>query len=70
MQRSPVSSALMKLKQKRKTSASRQRLCRKGLHRMTADNTYDHPTKGPECRECKRTYMREYMREVRAAARR
>jgi hypothetical protein len=44
-------------------------LCRKGLHRMTASNTYEHPTKGAECRECKRTYMREYMREVRASRR-
>jgi hypothetical protein len=35
---------------------------------MTPSNTYDHPSKGPECRECKRTYMREYMREVRAAS--
>jgi hypothetical protein len=57
-------------KQKPKKSAPRQRLCAKGLHRMTADNTYEHPSKGPECRECKRTYMREYMRELRAAARR
>lgn len=58
------------MKRKQKKRASRIQLCRKGLHRMTADNTYEHPSKGPECRECKRTYMREYMREVRAAARR
>jgi hypothetical protein len=37
-------------------------LCKKGLHRMTATNTYQHPAKGAECRECKRTYMRDYMR--------
>jgi hypothetical protein len=37
---------------------------------MTAANTYDHPTKGPECRTCKRDYMREYMRQHRAEARR
>jgi hypothetical protein len=43
-------------------------LCKKGLHRMTPDNTYRHPAKGPECRECKRAYMRGYMREVRAEA--
>jgi hypothetical protein len=42
--------------------------CKKGLHRMTPDNTYHHPAKGPECRECKRAYMRVYMRIVRAAA--
>jgi hypothetical protein len=35
---------------------------------MTRDNTYHHPAKGPECRECKRNYMRGYMREVRAEA--
>ena len=35
---------------------------------MTRDNTYHHPAKGPECRECKRTYMRRYMRQVRAEA--
>ncbi len=40
--------------------------CAKGLHPMTADNTYEHPSKGAECRECKRAYMREYMREARA----
>jgi hypothetical protein len=33
---------------------------------MTPDNTYHHPAKGPECRECKRAYMRDYMRELRA----
>jgi hypothetical protein len=33
---------------------------------MTSANTYEHPSKGPECRECKRDYMRDYMREVRA----
>jgi len=43
-------------------------MCRKGLHRMTSANTYEHPTKGPECRACKRAYMRDYMREVRARA--
>jgi len=37
-------------------------LCKKGLHRMTAANTYQHPAKGAECRECKRSYMRDYMR--------
>lgn len=36
---------------------------------MTRANTYEHPSKGPECRECKRAYMREYMREARAAGR-
>jgi hypothetical protein len=35
---------------------------------MDVANTYDHPSKGPECRECKRSYMRDYMREARAAA--
>jgi hypothetical protein len=42
--------------------------CAKGLHAMTRDNTYEHPSKGAECRECKRTYMRAYMREVRQSA--
>jgi hypothetical protein len=41
-------------------------MCNKGLHRLTADNTYVHPTKGAECRECKRAYMRDYMRTKRA----
>jgi hypothetical protein len=41
--------------------------CKKGLHRMTPANTYRHPAKGPECRECKRNYMRRYMRELRAS---
>ena len=41
-------------------------MCDKGLHRMTSENTYIHPTKGPECRECKRAYMRDYMRARRA----
>ena len=41
-------------------------LCKKGLHRMTAQNTYQHPAKGPECRECKRSYMRDYMRTKRS----
>lgn len=41
-------------------------LCKKGLHRMTPSNTYRHPAKGAECRECKRNYMRGYMRELRA----
>ena len=44
----------------------RGKRCKKGLHRMTPDNTYLHPSKGPECRECKREYMRLYMREARA----
>ncbi len=44
-------------------------LCKKGLHRLDAANTYDHPSKGPECRECKRDYMRDYMRELRARMR-
>jgi hypothetical protein len=35
---------------------------------MDRANTYDHPSKGPECRECKRAYMRDYMRAARAAA--
>ena len=35
---------------------------------LVTGNTYRHPAKGPECRECKRTYMRGYMREVRAEA--
>jgi len=35
---------------------------------MTRDNTYQHPAKGPECRECKRNYMRTYMRKLRAKA--
>jgi len=51
-------------------SVARGRLCKLGLHRMTAANTYLHPGKGPECRMCKREYMREYMRERRMAARR
>ena len=42
-------------------------LCKKGLHRMTAENTYQHPAKGAECRECKRSYMRDYMRSRRTA---
>jgi len=46
----------------------RYRLCAKGLHSMTRDNTYEHPTKGAECRECKRAYMRDYMREARRTA--
>ena len=41
-------------------------MCKKALHRMTPANTYHHPAKGPECRECKRTYMRDYMRKLRA----
>lgn len=44
-------------------------LCKKGLHRLDAANTYEHPSKGPECRECKRDYMRDYMRELRAKMR-
>ena len=32
---------------------------------MIGDNVYHHPQKGPECRECKREYMRTYMRERR-----
>ena len=47
---------------------SRAHLCKKGLHRMTTDNTYPHPQKGAECRACKREYMRDYMRERRALA--
>ena len=46
--------------------ATKRSFCPKGLHRMTSDNTYQHPSKGAECRECKREYMRAYMREVRA----
>ena len=52
----------------RTTKSSKRGLCKKGLHRMSASNTYQHPSKGPECRECKRSYMREYMREVRASS--
>ena len=44
-------------------------LCKKGLHRLDRANTYEHPSKGPECRECKREYMRGYMRELRARLR-
>ncbi len=44
-------------------------LCKKGLHRLDPGNTYEHPSKGPECRECKRDYMRGYMRELRAKLR-
>ena len=44
-------------------------LCKKGLHRLDPANTYEHPSKGPECRECKRDYMRDYMRELRAKMR-
>jgi len=51
----------------RKTGA-KVSLCPKKLHRMTPENTYEHPSKGAECRECKRDYMREYMREARARA--
>jgi hypothetical protein len=51
-------------------SIRRPTTCRKGLHRMTAQNTYYHPGKGFECRACKRDYMRDYMRERRAEARR
>lgn len=40
--------------------------CKAGLHRLTLENRYEHPQKGTECRECKRSYMREYMRAVRA----
>jgi len=43
-------------------------LCKKGLHRMTERNTYEHPAKGAECRECKRSYMRDYMRSRRSSA--
>jgi hypothetical protein len=50
--------------------ARKRSLCAKGLHGMTSDNTYDHPTKGPECRACKRDYMRDYMREARARVQR
>lgn len=53
---------------KQKNASTKRSLCKKGLHRMTPDNTYEHPSKGPECRECKRTYMRDYMRQVRAQA--
>lgn len=53
----------------KRKSAKSGKLCRKGLHVMTRANTYEHPSKGPECRECKRAYMREYMREARAAGR-
>ena len=34
---------------------------------MNAANTYEHPEKGLECRECKRDYMKLYMRARRAA---
>ncbi|HJT17746.1 MAG TPA: hypothetical protein VJ853_10170 [Thermoanaerobaculia bacterium] len=43
-------------------------MCKKGLHKMTKDNVYQHPAKGPECRACKRNYMRGYMRKARAKA--
>ena len=43
------------------------RMCKAGLHKLTKDNVYEHPQKGIECRECKRAYMRDYMREKRAA---
>lgn len=42
------------------------RLCKAGLHPMTAANRYEHPQKGLECRACKRAYMRTWMREKRA----
>lgn len=45
----------------------RSKTCKAGLHRVTRDNVYRHPQKGDECRECKRAYMREYMRQRRAA---
>jgi hypothetical protein len=52
----------------RKGVRSKQRvaICKNGLHRMTAENTYEHPGKGAMCRECIRDYMRDYMRERRA----
>jgi len=43
-------------------------MCKKGLHKMTRENTYQHPAKGSECRACKRNYMRGYMRKARAKA--
>jgi hypothetical protein len=42
------------------------RLCKNGLHPMTASNRYVHPNKGTMCRTCIRDYMREYMRTRRA----
>jgi|GEM_PF-5484394 len=51
---------------KKAGSKAKATLCPKGLHPMTKDNTYVHPSKGPECRDCKREYMRDYMREARA----
>jgi hypothetical protein len=46
---------------------ARSATCKKGVHKMTAANTYRHPEKGLECRECKRDYMKLYMRARRAA---
>ena len=43
-------------------------MCKKGLHKMTRENTYQHPAKGAECRACKRTYMKSYMRKLRSKA--
>ena len=39
------------------------KLCKAGLHPMTAANRYVHPSKGTMCRACIRDYMRDYMRE-------
>lgn len=64
----PSSNAAILFAMKRKSRTATRSLCKKGLHRMTPDNTYEHPSKGPECRECKRSYMRDYMRQVRALA--
>ncbi len=46
------------------------RVCKNGLHAMTPSNTYRHPSKGVQCRECIRKYQREYMSEWRAANKR
>lgn len=49
-------------------STTRQRpgaLCKSGLHKLTASNRYEHPSKGTMCRDCIRDYMRDYMRERR-----
>lgn len=63
----------MKKPTSRKASAAKAapakrsaKLCKAGLHPMTAANRYVHPSKGTMCRACIRDYMRDYMRERRA----
>lgn len=53
-------------KKKASPPARKVKVCKAGLHPMTASNSYDHPTKGKLCRACLRDYQRDYMAKWRA----